>query len=215
MKTLYLRCFSMVLMMSTMIPYSNAIHLRGIRRNPRFHSTLSFRNTPTPTPTHTPTPTPTPASTHTHTPIPTQTPIPTHTPAPSHTPAPTPTLVCTPLSELKEYILPVYDPPVETQRLIPPSPLPSLVPVMSRYPKKSQELPMYLGLPTPYPKVPYSVISNSPLIPTPSPRPSSKSYDVVPSNYDPVGSYSMGSPLLMLPSDTFESVFKSNYTQYW
>lgn len=101
-------------------------------------------------------------------------------------PTPTPTPTPTPSPGLKEYVLPIYNPPVETQELIPPSPLPSLVSVSNLNHQK------YLGLPTPYPKVPESLIYH----PSPSP---SIIYPALKNDYYPVGSYSLGTPILMLP----------------
>lgn len=67
---------------------------------------------------------------------------------PLETPVPTPD---------KTYETPIYDPPVETQELIPPSPLPSLVPKVSTR--------KHLGLPTPFITPPEKVISSLPTTP--------------------------------------------------
>ena len=93
---------------------------------------------------------------------------------------------------LKEFVLPIYNPPVETQELIPPPPLPSLVPNFNHQ--------KYLGLPTPYPKVPESLIYHPKYIHNQSPSPSPSIIYPVPKNdYYPVGSYSLGTPILLLP----------------
>jgi hypothetical protein len=82
--------------------------------------------------------------------------------------------------------MPIYDPPQETQDLVPPSPLPSLVPKQS-----------LLGLPTPYPKL---YIAPKYEIPISSPRPSlTTGTGVV--KYDPAYSYTLplGNSLIVLP----------------
>lgn len=122
-------------------------------------------------------------------------------------PAPTPA----PSSGLEEYVLPIYDPPVETQELIPPSPLPS--PIVSLYTETElKELnpdyikQPYLCLPTPYPKIPQSLV----YLPTPTPTPRPIFKILQDNDYYPIGSYSLGSPLLMLPPVTRVSFKKTH-----
>ena len=149
---------------------------------------------------------------------PLETPVPTHPPTHPPTPVPTP-----PLTPDKTYETPIYDPPFETQELIPPSPLPSLVPKVSTR--------KHLGLPTPFITPPERVISSLPttppsmssihrslkipsthtfdtipMLPTPPPKstPLPKSQKVsknnitnILRNYYPIGSYRY--PFLMFP----------------
>jgi hypothetical protein len=123
---------------------------------------------------------------------------------PSPLPSPSPGLV--------EWTMPPYDPPQETQELIPPSPLPSLVPrLIHNRVKKPQS---YLGLPTPFPKYPnlWNIYHHFPASPTPSPNlppaptlpPKENTIHVYsPQKVDIPMTYSLGSSLLVMPPVIF------------